>query len=172
MFRLLLALMLLAGLLVGVTGGAGADDAVAVHPMVDPVEGLWATGGSLVRVAQLEGALSMTVIALEKPFDVAGQPLTDGENPDPALRNQPILGMDIISGYRVKKDRWRGKIYDPESGKTYSSHMRVVKGKLEMRGYVGTPLLGKTKRFRPVSDCSDDIQVMLRNAQMTGYCGI
>jgi uncharacterized protein (DUF2147 family) len=170
MFRTLLALILIGS----AYAGAAADrvDGSEGLAAADPVEGLWATGGSLVRVTELAGALSMTVVALERPVDAKGLPLIDVENPEPTLRTQPILGMNIISGYRMKKDRWRGKIYDPESGKTYSSHMRVVKGKLEMRGYIGTPLLGKTKRFRPVSDCSDDIQVMLRNSQMTGYCGI
>lgn len=136
------------------------------------VEGLWATGGSLVRVSQSDGTLHMIVVALEEPLDATGEPLKDRENPDKALRDQPILGMDLLSNYKFSGKRWEGKIYDPESGSLYSSRMKLKDGFLEMRGYIGTPLLGKTKKFKPISVCRADMLVMLANSNITGYCGL
>lgn len=74
----------------------------------------------------------------------------DAKNPDPKLRDRQILGIVNLTGF-VAKDQttWTdGKIYDPESGKTYSSRITVVSDKeLDVRGYVGTPLLGRTTKF-------------------------
>jgi len=136
------------------------------------VEGLWATGGSLIEVSQTGETLQMIVVALEEPFDANGDPLLDTENPDESLRTTPILGMNLLAGYSYKGKRWQGKIYDPETGSTYSSRMKKKDGLLEMRGYIGTPLLGKTKKFKPISVCREDMVVMLKNSNITGHCGL
>lgn len=136
------------------------------------VEGLWATGGSLVEVSRNGETLQMIVVALEDQFDANGDPLVDVNNPDEALQTQPILGLDLLADYVYKSKRWQGKIYDPESGNVYSSRMKKKDGLLEMRGYIGTPLLGKTKKFKPISVCREDMLVMLKNSNITGYCGL
>ena len=48
-------------------------------------------------------------------------------NPDKALRNRTILGMNILTGFKAQGDEYHGQIYDPKSGKTYRSV--VYKGK-------------------------------------------
>jgi uncharacterized protein (DUF2147 family) len=63
-----------------------------------------------------------------------------------------ILGMEIIRGARKAdgKDVWEGgKILDPESGKNYTLRMTPIEGgkKLEVRGYIGTPLLGRSQTW-------------------------
>ncbi len=136
------------------------------------VEGLWATGGSLLEVSRNGETLQMIVVALEEQFDAKGEPLVDINNPDETLRTQPILGLDLLAGYAYNGKRWQGKIYDPESGSTYSSRMKKKDGLLEMRGYIGTPLLGKTKKFKPITVCREDMLVMLKNSNITGYCGL
>jgi uncharacterized protein (DUF2147 family) len=41
-----------------------------------------------------------------------------------------------------------GTIYDPKSGKTYSSNMKLVSPtQLDVRGYIGISLIGKTSKF-------------------------
>ncbi len=148
-----------------------ADDERAAQKAAE-VEGLWATGGSLIEVSQADGTLRMIVVALEEPFDADGEPLKDLENPDKSLRDQPILGMDLLSNYKFSGKRWEGKIYDPESGSVYSSRMKLKDGFLEMRGYIGTPLFGKTKKFKPITVCRPDMLVMLNNSNIKGYCGL
>lgn len=168
--RLVAAFLAVSGALL--TAVAVSADSEKEAKIAAEVEGLWATGGSLLRVAQQDGTLTMIVVAIEEPFDENGEPLKDRENPDKALRDQPILGMDLLSGYKFSGKRWEGKIYDPETGSVYSSRMKLKDGLLEMRGYIGTPFLGKTKKFKPISVCRPDMLVMLHNSNMTGYCGL
>jgi uncharacterized protein (DUF2147 family) len=65
-------------------------------------------------------------------------PKTDVHNPDPKLRSRPMIGLPIISGFKEEADRWaNGKIYDPESGKTYKSHLRLnADGSLKVSGCI------------------------------------
>jgi uncharacterized protein (DUF2147 family) len=58
--------------------------------------------------------------------------------------------MEIIrGGQKVEgKDVWDGgKILDPEDGKNYSVRLTPIEGgkKMEIRGYLGTPLIGRTQ---------------------------
>jgi uncharacterized protein (DUF2147 family) len=65
-------------------------------------------------------------------------------------KGKPKIGMEIIrGGQKVEgKDVWDGgKILDPENGKNYSVRMTPIEGgkKMEIRGYLGTPLIGRTQ---------------------------
>jgi uncharacterized protein (DUF2147 family) len=45
---------------------------------------------------------------------------TDRYNPDPAKRQRPTLGIPILLGLeQTDATHWRGRIYNPEDGKTY-----------------------------------------------------
>lgn len=62
---------------------------------------------------------------------------TDVNNPDPALKNRKLLGLPILSGFVQDGRKWRGKIYDPESGKTYRSILTPGKaGSLSVEGCI------------------------------------
>lgn len=51
-----------------------------------------------------------------------GPPGKDTENPDPALKSRPTMGMPILLGMEKKKaNDWEGEIYNSDNGKTYSS---------------------------------------------------
>ena len=55
------------------------------------------------------------------------------------------MGLDLLSQYQYKDGKWQGQLYDPESGKTYKSQITLRSdGKLQMRGYVGAPMFGRT----------------------------
>jgi uncharacterized protein (DUF2147 family) len=69
----------------------------------------------------------------------------DARNPDKNLRNRALLHLVILTGFKYEDNEWTGgKIYDPKSGKTYSSTIKLKNDKLELRGYVGFSLLGRT----------------------------
>ena len=60
--------------------------------------------------------------------------------------------MEIIRGGKKVdgKDVWEeGKILDPDNGTDYRLRLTPIEGgkKLEVRGYVGTPLLGRTQTW-------------------------
>jgi uncharacterized protein (DUF2147 family) len=70
----------------------------------------------------------------------------DDKNPDSKMRNKPLLGLVILTNFKSDgANKWSGgKIYDPESGETYSCNMKLKEGKLEIRGYVGISMFGRT----------------------------
>ncbi len=61
-------------------------------------------------------------------------------------KNEPILGMNILSGLKKDGSEWSGgKILDPKNGKEYKCYIKLEeKNKLKIRGYVGFSLLGRT----------------------------
>ena len=67
-----------------------------------------------------------------------GIPTTDVHNPKPALRNRPIDGLSVLSGFNWSGTQWiGGTIYDPKTGKTYRSKMSVAAdGGLKVSGCV------------------------------------
>jgi uncharacterized protein (DUF2147 family) len=67
--------------------------------------------------------------------------------------NQPIVGMVVVSGLKAKEKNWTsGEILDPENGKTYNCAVRSLeKGKkLQVRGYFGLPMLGRSQTWERV----------------------
>ena len=71
----------------------------------------------------------------------------DTKNPDPAKRSEKILGMNILWGFTFSRGQWvGGRIYDPDSGKTYRCKMWLKSDdKLNLKGYVGIPLFGRSE---------------------------
>ena len=109
--------------------------------------GVWDAGESHIEIYHCGELLCGRIVALDELLDEDGKAKLDDNNPDPALRTRPIMGMDLIAGFSRKSDRrWvKGTIYDPRDGKTYKCEMTLKKdGTLEVRGYVGLPLFGKT----------------------------
>lgn len=66
-------------------------------------------------------------------------------------KNQPVEGMVIMWGLERDGDVWEGgKILDPANGKVYSVKLTPIDGgeKLEVRGFVGFSLLGRTQTWQ------------------------
>jgi len=79
-----------------------------------------------------------------------GFPKRDHNNPDPAKRNEPLLGLTIVHGMQPDGDgAWSGgTVYDPKNGKTYRGKMTLAApDRLALRGYVGISLLGRTSAW-------------------------
>lgn len=103
----------------------------------DPVEGDWLTqaGTAKVRISPCAGKADRMcgVVSWMKT------PSKDANNPNPALRDRPIVGMALIRDFKqAAPGRWTGgKIYDPEGGKTYDSKISVnANGTLKVEGCI------------------------------------
>lgn len=134
----------------------------------DAVTGLWLTeegdkgGRARVEITREGDDFRGEIVWLEEPDfppgePRAGEPKVDLENPDPALRERPVLGLEILSGFTYEGDGlWSGgEIYDPANGKTYKARMKLDGAgddTLDVRGYVGIPLFGRTTTWRRVED--------------------
>jgi uncharacterized protein (DUF2147 family) len=94
------------------------------------------------------------IMSLAVPNDPAtDKPITDTQNPDPKLRSRPRLGMVFMEGFKYDdENKWDdGKIYDPESGKTYSCYMKMENANtMEVKGYIGFSLIGKSQTWTRV----------------------
>ena len=77
----------------------------------------------------------------------------------------------MFTDYHYEDSQWRGRIYDPESGKTYQSKMKVNgKGQLEIRGYIRIPMFGRTATLDPVASCKPRIVEMLAQKPSIQAC--
>ena len=94
----------------------------------------------------------------------------DDNNPEESLRQRTLVGIDMFSDYQYQGGQWQGSIYDPESGNTYQSKMKLKKGNLEIRGYIGMPMFGRTAVFRPVSSCETFITELLAQIDQQASC--
>jgi uncharacterized protein (DUF2147 family) len=71
----------------------------------------------------------------------------DAKNPDAKLKNRDLIGLVILQDFKYTGSAWEnGKIYDPNSGKTYDCILKVKDNNkvLDIRGYVGMPMFGRT----------------------------
>lgn len=79
-----------------------------------------------------------------------GTPKIDHNNPDPALRSRPVLGLPFMTDFAyVGGNSWTGgRLYDPEKGKTYSGKITLISPhELDLRGYIGISLIGRTSKW-------------------------
>lgn len=118
----------------------------------DDILDVWMTGGkepAKIQIFKSGEKYYGKIIWLKNPTE-NGKQRTDVNNPEQAKRNSPIVGLVILTGFRFDgDDEWKGgDIYDPESGKTYSSYMYLKDNNtLKVRGYVGVSLFGRTETW-------------------------
>ncbi|HTI58421.1 DUF2147 domain-containing protein [Mucilaginibacter sp.] len=84
---------------------------------------------------------------IKYPNDEQGKPKTDKNNPDPALRSRPDLGLELLKDFVYDGDNVYndGTVYDPKNGKTYSCKMTLDGNNLKIRGYIGISLFGRSE---------------------------
>ncbi len=122
----------------------------------DQIEKIWYNGEKTSKIQiylAKDGHYYGRIYWLKEPNDKeTGKPRTDKENPDEKLRNTPLQGMLIMTGFRKNPDNKDeyidGRIYDPKKGKTYCGKI-TFKGKtLDLRGYLcSLTFLGRTETW-------------------------
>lgn len=127
----------------------------------DAIVGIWTTAEarSKVEIFEQDGLYHGRIVALKEPLypvdpahkdyvdGRAGQPKVDRNNPDETLRDRPIVGMTLMTGFTHEgADVWSGgTIYDPENGKTYKCKLTLAgPNELNVRGFIGVSLFGRT----------------------------
>lgn len=101
------------------------------------ITGRWLTEGgkALVEVAPCGASLCGRIakVLVRSTSGVA----VDRNNPDPKLRGRPIVGLPILTGFTDGGAVWKGRIYDPESGRSYRSELSREGGTLKVKGCFG-----------------------------------
>ncbi|MCX5759375.1 MAG: DUF2147 domain-containing protein [Candidatus Hydrogenedentes bacterium] len=101
----------------------------------------------------------------DKKDKEAGRQTHDRNNPDPALRSRPMLGLELLKDFQyVGEKRYEnGTIYNPEDGRTYKAKLTLADPEhLHVRGFIGISLLGGTtvwtRKAPPSSADPDDAE--------------
>ncbi len=116
--------------------------------------GLWKTiddktktERALVRITEAGGVLTGRI---EKLLAADARPDAKCDKCEDDRKDKPVVGMEIVRGVKKSDSEglWDGgTILDSVEGKIYKVRMQPADGgkKLEVRGYVGMPMLGRTQ---------------------------
>ena len=119
---------------------AGVAMALAVPASAaNPITGRWITEDrdAVITIAPCGanfcGKISKFLVAPPQ-----GVNQRDVNNPDKSKRSRKRLGTPVLTSVSEDGDLWRGRIYDPKSGKDYRSVIRRTSAsKLEVKGCLG-----------------------------------
>jgi uncharacterized protein (DUF2147 family) len=125
------------------------------RPEAAALEGDWLVQSrdAIIRIEhqgdQYEGHIVWQLHDTYGPEDgpeLNGKIVTDRNNPDPALRAQPLTGLRLLWGLHYDADAhmWvDGRVYNSDNGKTYHCQIHLQDNDhLILRGFIGISLLG------------------------------
>jgi uncharacterized protein (DUF2147 family) len=117
--------------------------------------GTWSTanGHGVIAIVPCGDALCGRIVGIDRkpsepmPTDVHGQ---------------PQCGLTILTNQKPTADgSWLGEVTDPRDGGTYRAKLWLDEGgNLNLRGFIGIPLLGQTQVWRPFT------------GRLTAECGL
>jgi uncharacterized protein (DUF2147 family) len=105
---------------------------------------------SLVRIVEANGVYTGRVEKIvdpDAPKDAVCKDCTDER------KDKPVVGMTIIRNVKASADDKTvfegGDILDPNNGKVYRVKLKLIDNgsKLDVRGYIGTPMLGRSQTW-------------------------
>ncbi|HEX5354001.1 MAG TPA: DUF2147 domain-containing protein [Rhodanobacteraceae bacterium] len=137
-------------LLLATAAYAANETPVGTWTQVDDVTG---KPKSIIEISQrpdgtLQGVVKQVLFSDQGTQPVCGK--CKGERHD-----RPVVGMVIMWGVKKDGDTWDGgQILDPHNGKTYKVKLSMDDNgqKLDVRGYLGMPLFGRTQTWLRKSD--------------------
>ena len=101
-----------------------------------------------MEIVEREGRFYGTVVAAREADR------RDVIHPDPALRDRPVVGVEVLSGFRYERRRWvEGTVYDPRTGHHHAATLWFESGNkqtLFARSPRGPDTPGWTRRFERV----------------------
>ena len=134
-----------------------AGTALAAAAQATSPAGLWRTiddntkkDKSLVRIVEASGVYTGKVEKIvdpDSPKDAVCKDCSDER------KDKPVVGMTIVRNVKASADDKAvfegGDILDPNNGKVYRVKLKLIDNgsKLDVRGYIGTPMLGRTQTW-------------------------
>jgi uncharacterized protein (DUF2147 family) len=128
---------------------------VLIFAQSDPIIGKWQnpSGEGRIEIYKKGEKYFGKLYWLKEPNDARGNIKKDVKNPDKNLQSRQVQGLEILTNFSKDGNVYQdGKIYDPKTGKTYSCKMTLQgTDKLDIRGYVGVSLFGRTESWKRVN---------------------
>jgi uncharacterized protein (DUF2147 family) len=121
------------------TGVALAALAFAARASAFDIDGVWEVedGDAHVQIWPCGNSLCGDIVWLKAPQNREGRPRLDDDNENPRLRDRPLLGVELLEGFRrTAANRWEGgRIYNPRDGETYRVDVELLSAdSLKVRG--------------------------------------
>lgn len=116
----------------------------------DAILGLWDDyeQGATIQVFKCEDLYCGKIVALQNP-DVDGKPALDVNNPDKSLRSRPVIGVQVLTGFKYSDNTWAGgSAYSPDRGKIYNATLTLEGDTLSVRVKIG-PVHKTVEWIRP-----------------------
>lgn len=128
---------------------------IAPAPAPTPEAGVWLddTGTGAIEISSCGANLCGQIVWLKNPLNKKGKPQADELNPNKALRNQPVCGLQVIGNLVQQKDgSWdKGWVYDPKVGEKFDLAINLKSADtLAVTGYLGIKLLSETFTWKRV----------------------
>ena len=117
----------------------------------DAILGVWDDNfqGATIEVFKCGDLYCGKIVGLQDP-EQDGKPVLDAKNPDPKLRSRPVMGVQVLTGFKYGgNDTWAGgSAYSPDRGKTYDATLTLAGNILSVRVKVG-PVHKTVEWIRP-----------------------
>ncbi len=110
------------------------------------VLGFWKEpGGSVIHIENCGPSICATLVSLSR----SAPDRLDTKNPDHTLQSRSLCGLRIGQGFHLASPAKAegGTIYDPKSGKTYQGTLTNNGDQLNLRGFIGISLFGRSERW-------------------------
>jgi uncharacterized protein (DUF2147 family) len=173
MSRWTAVIMLSALWLAGTSAAAGNQPVLATPEGLAELEesldaapaprGVWLTGKkkAAIRIAPCNDSgdrLCGQLVWMKKLYDDKGRLRLDWFNPDQSKKHRPMCGVHVLKELEKEDEGvWKGDVYNPKDGKTYSAIVRVEdKDQLHLRAYVGFEFLGRTETWTRLETVPED----------------
>ncbi|MCJ8142196.1 DUF2147 domain-containing protein [Ancylobacter sp. A5.8] len=132
--------------------GHATAQATSAHQII----GVWEAmdGGIKLEIFDAGGSYAARMLYGRLLVEADGKTFKkDTLNPDPALRGRSLERAVVMTdlAWDERDRRWEGgNFYSGATGRTVSAQAELVGDTMEVRAYVGAPLLGQTIVFRRV----------------------
>jgi uncharacterized protein (DUF2147 family) len=122
--------------------------------VADDIVGDWmvASRDAVVRISDHNGVYEGSLVwllrskyGIQDGAERFGHLIVDLHNPNPALRDRPLLGLTMLTDLKFDgRDGWDGgHVYNSQDGHTYGAKVTLLNHEtLKLRGFLGIPLLG------------------------------
>ncbi|MBY3136726.1 DUF2147 domain-containing protein [Rhizobium laguerreae] len=153
MVKSLMGLLLAAVLSAGMAG-LPVGEAFAQASSPDQIVGVWESEDGNLKLEMFDAGETYAARVLYGKLLVEADGKTfkkDTLNPDPNLRSRSLERAVLVTNLKwdAADGRWEGgNFYSGATGQTHSARATLVSGKLELRAYRGTTLLGRTMVLR------------------------
>ncbi|WP_421698587.1 DUF2147 domain-containing protein [Ancylobacter sp.] len=131
-------------------------EAAAQAAAPEQIIGVWEAENGAIKLEMFDagGSYAARMLYGRQLMEADGTTFKkDTLNPDPALRGRSLEGIVFVTNltWDAQDRRWEGgNFYSGLTGRTMSVQAELVGETMQVRAYMGAPLLGQTITFRRV----------------------